>query len=232
MSEPEALPASEAYRLWAETYDEENVLTSLDELAIAVISPPLRGRSLLDAACGTARRLSFEAKAIPRLAVGIDLVPEMLRLAHRDSLRSRLLAAGDLRSLPIVGGTFDLVWCRLAAGHLEDLGALYIEFARLSRSGATVVVTDLHPCAARRGHIRTFIDRQGARHAVVHTVHAFDVHERAARAAGLEFVARVELSVGSRVLGFYEAAGALGRYERDHGRPLLVAYRFEAKGLR
>ena len=66
------------------------------------------------------------------------------------------------------------------------------------------------------------------RRAVAHTIHAFDAHERAAADAGLEFGARLELPVGSYVRRFYEAAGAIERYERDHGCPLLVAYRFEA----
>lgn len=48
-----------AYRLWAETYDEENPLTTLDESAVRAFTPELQGLDLLDAACGTGRRLAF-----------------------------------------------------------------------------------------------------------------------------------------------------------------------------
>jgi malonyl-CoA O-methyltransferase len=226
------MPVPDAYRLWAATYDEENVLTALDQLAVDILSPPLAGRRLLDAACGTARRLSFGKKGAPLTAVGVDLVPEMLRPARRDPLRSSRLAAGDVRSLPLSDGTFDLVWCRLAAGHLADLGPLYREFARVSRPGGAVIVTDLHPDAAGRGHVRSFRDPAGVRHAVAHTVHPMDAQEVASGQEGLALDARLELSVGSRVRAFYEAAGALDRYGRDEGQPLLVAYRFRAKGAR
>ncbi|MFW6078218.1 MAG: hypothetical protein ACODAE_01265, partial [Gemmatimonadota bacterium] len=53
-----ALPARDAYRLWARTYDEaETAVSALDELAVRRLTPPLDGLTLLDAACGTGRRL-------------------------------------------------------------------------------------------------------------------------------------------------------------------------------
>lgn len=39
------LPARVAYRLWAPTYEHENVMTALDELAVSILDPvpPPRG---------------------------------------------------------------------------------------------------------------------------------------------------------------------------------------------
>jgi SAM-dependent methyltransferase len=226
--EPPLAPR-EAYRLWAASYDAENVLSDLDERAAADLTPPLSGLALLDAACGTARRLRFEAGARPRLAAGIDLVYEMLDRARSVPSRSRRLATGDLRSLPLGTGMFDVVWCRLAAGHLPTLSPLYAELARVTRAGGVVVVTDFHPEAARRGHVRSFRDSSGAQRLVEHFVHELVEHEGAARASGLEIEKRLELAVGPEVRRLYEEAGGLDRYERDRGLRLLAAFLFRAQ---
>ncbi len=216
----------EAYTLWASTYDEENALTTLDELAISILTPPLAGLALLDAGCGTARRLVFDGDAAPRRAAGVDLVFEMILRAREDPRRTRALAVGDVRLLPIAGGIFDVVWCRLAVGHVEQLDALYGELSRAARPGGIVIVTDFHPAAARSGHVRSFRDAAGRSHVVAHAVHEAKDHEAAARRCGLSFDARLDIPVGSSVEHFYETAGVSSRYERDHGLPLLLALRY------
>ena len=40
-----ALAASEAYRLWAPTYERENVVTTLECALLEQLSPPPRGKS-------------------------------------------------------------------------------------------------------------------------------------------------------------------------------------------
>ncbi len=226
------LSPREAYRLWAPSYDGENVLSALDERAAAVLTPPLPGLSLLDAACGTARRLRFPARSGPRLATGIDLVLEMLLCARPDPSRSRRLAAGDLGRLPLASGAFDVVWCRLAAGHLRTVAPLYAELGRVTRAGGAIVVTDFHPEAARQGHVRSFRDASGARRLVEHTVHETDTHVEAACASGLDVEKRLELAVGPEVRQLYEKSGGLDRYERDRGLPLLAAFLFRAREKR
>jgi len=220
------LPAAAAYRLWAETYDEENPLTTLDRRAATLLSPPLKGKALLDAACGTGRRLVFREGDGPRLAAGIDLVFEMLRRGRAFAERPRATARGDLRALPIASSRFDVVWCRLATGHLPDLPSLYRELARVVAPGGLVLVTDFHPAAVRAGHRRLFRDASGKSHLVAHVVHEPEAHAEAAAAAGLSFDARLDLPVDDDVRVFWQRANALERFERDRGLPLLLALRF------
>jgi SAM-dependent methyltransferase len=220
------LPTRAAYRLWAATYDVENPLTTLDSLAVRFFSHDLAGRDLLDAACGTARRLVFGEKGRPRKACGVDLVYEMLAAGRRDSARPRATAGGDLRALPFPAASFDVVWCRLAAGHLPSLAPLYRECGRVLRPGGYVVVTDFHPDAIRKGHARTFRDVSGISHAVEHVVYEEPAHEAAAVDAGLTFDATGSFGVGSEVRVFYERAKKLDRYAADAGLPLLLALRF------
>jgi malonyl-CoA O-methyltransferase len=220
------LPAEAAYRLWSETYDVENPLTTLDERAAILLTPPLEGKALLDAACGTGRRLVFRDGNTPRRAAGLDLVLEMLRRGRADAHRSRATAAGDLRALPFPASCFDVVWCRLAAGHLPDLPPLYAELARVLGPGGTAVVTDFHPAAIRAGHRRLFRDASGKSHLVSHVVHEPEAHEHAAAGRGFSLERRLDLAVGDDLRVFWERAGALDRFERDHGLPLLLALGF------
>jgi len=219
-----------AYRLWAATYDVENPLTTLDSLAIRLFSHDIGGKRLLDAACGTARRLVFPKGHAPKSACGVDLVFEMLAVGRRDRARPRTTAGGDLRALPFGAELFDVVWCRLAAGHLLQIAPLYREFARVLRKGGYAVVTDFHPDAIRRGHARAFRDASGAAHVVEHVVHDADAHEASAREAGLAFDASGSLGVGAEVRPFYERAKKLDRYAADLGLPLLLALRFSKRG--
>jgi SAM-dependent methyltransferase len=220
-----ALAPREAYRLWSETYDEENPLTVLDQQAVRLFTPELEGLDLLDAACGTGRRLVFGAHP-PRSARGVDLVFEMLAQGRRVAGRPSATAAADVRALPFCAGTFDVAWCRLAAGHLEALPPLYAELARVLRKDGCAVITDFHPEAVRRGHTRVFRDASGTAHAVEHVVHTSAAHEEAAAACGMALDAGGWFSVGAEVRSFYERAGKLDRYARDAGMPLLLALRF------
>jgi SAM-dependent methyltransferase len=219
------LRTRDAYRLWSATYDEENPLTTLDEVAVRLFTPNLAGCDLLDAACGTGRRLVFVENR-PRSAAGIDLVFEMLAQGRRVPARPDTTAAADVRALPFPASRFDVAWCRLAAGHLPSIAGLYRELARVLRPGGCAILTDFHPEAIRRGHARIFRDAAGFSHQVEHVMHGPVEHEKAAEAAGLAFDAGGSLGIGAEVRPFYERAGKLDRYARDAGMPLLLALRF------
>lgn len=90
------LPAREAYRLWVDTYDAENPITVLEQHAVRMLTPPLAGGWLLDAGCGTGRRLPRTGGRGPRRVVGVDLVFEMLR--HARTRSSRSAGAGSPRN--------------------------------------------------------------------------------------------------------------------------------------
>ena len=221
-----SLTARQAYRLWAPNYDVENPVTALDQIAVDQLTPPLTDRTLLDAGCGTCRRLPSPSDTGLRLAVGVDLVREML-LANRDSAAPRpTVLTGDVRDLPLASDVFDLVWCRLSIGHIKEIALVYREFARVTRRGAVIVVTDFHPAAAREGHVRRFRDAAGNSHVVEHYPHQVDDHEQAANAVGLRLEARLECSVGPDVRSYYVNAGMTQQYEEQQGLPLVLALRF------
>lgn len=222
------LPPREAYRLWAPTYDRETPLTVLENTVAEELTPPLRGRTLLDVGCGTGRRLPGQAPAGPRLAVGVDLVWEMLRAggSERSAHSDRPLVLGDLRALPLGPETFDVIWCRLALGHLSELEEAYAELARVAAPRAIVVVAGFHPEAAERGHARSFRDPSGELRTVRHHVHTPQDHEAAAAAAGLVLDARKDVRVGPGLRPFFRKAGVPERYEEMEGLAVVLALRF------
>ncbi|MQA90444.1 MAG: methyltransferase domain-containing protein [Gemmatimonas sp.] len=222
------LPAREAYRLWADSYDAENPVTILERDCVRDLMPLLRGKALLDAACGTGRRLPDAETGGARRVVAVDLVHEMIHRAQARRRTPRALAVADVRALPFLESLFDIVWFRLAAGHVPDLGDAYRELARAARAGAYVIVTDFHPAAASAGHVRSFRDARGTLRVVEHHIHDVGVHVNAATRAGLTLERTIEPAVGPTVRQFYVAAGRLAAYERQRGLPLVLALLFRA----
>ncbi|WP_051683219.1 class I SAM-dependent methyltransferase [Sphingomonas sp. UNC305MFCol5.2] len=217
-----ALPVREGYRLWAPTYNAENAVSQLEASLVAEMTPPLAGLRLLDAGCGTGRRLRDCGAA---MATGVDLSPEMIAAGQGDLDPAIRLLVGDVRALPLPDAGFDLVWCRLVIGHLSECARAYAELGRVTARGGQVIVTDFHPAAHAAGHRRTF--RHGDQvHEVEHHVHELAIHREAARAAGLRLAAVRAAEVGPSVRPFYERAGRIAQYEADRGLPVVLALSF------
>jgi len=214
------LPPGEAYRRWAPTYEEAGALAQLDEQARARLDPSPE-MPLLDAACGTGRRLRRDGGGHLPGAFGIDLVLPMLLAGARGAA----VAASDLRAIPFGAGVFRTVWCRLAVGHVSQLELVYAELGRVLAPGGYLLVSDFHPDASRRGLVRSF--RSGAEVlAVEHHLHEIAAHRVAAAAAGLADEELLELAAGDEVRPHFEAAGKLDAWEAQRELPVLLALRF------
>lgn len=218
-----ALPAAQGYALWAPTYSAETVVSALEADTVSSFGIPLSGRRVLDAGCGVGRRLHDAREAGAAIALGVDLTPAMLAQAAGE----RLVAAADVRALPVADRAFDVVWCRLVLGHLSHVEQAYAELARVCAPGGTVLVTDFHPAAAAAGHRRTFRDAHGVEHELEHHVHRALDHQSAAERAGLTFREQRDRAVGASIRDHYERAGRLDMYERQRGLPLVLALVFE-----
>jgi SAM-dependent methyltransferase len=214
-----AMEPVEAYRLWAPTYSVETAISFLDEELAVAISPPLEGKRLLDAGCGTGRRL---AKQNAALAVGVDLSPEMLRAGTVQTV-----AIADVRALPFPEQAFDVIWCRLVLGHLADPRPAYKELARVCRARGQVLVSDFHAAAVAAGHRRSFRDQSGRECVVEHHVYDAVSHRSMAADAGLTLRSEREGVIGPGAEAFYARAGRQAAYRRDLGLPVVAAFLFE-----
>lgn len=224
----QALSAREGYRLWAPSYSPETAISHLEAGLVAVMTPPLAGLRLLDAGCGTGRRLRNTGAAS---AVGVDLSPEMLDagIGHGAVMPGVRTLVGDVRTLPLPDQAFDLIWCRLVLGHLPDIDRAYAELRRVAAANAMVIVSDFHPAAHAAGHRRTFREAGNVRE-VEHHVHTVAAHLEAARSAGLTPVDFSEASIGPDVRDFYDRAGRAPLYHEHLGLPVVLALSFRREG--
>jgi malonyl-CoA O-methyltransferase len=223
--EIDILSPAQGYARWAPTYEDETGVSLLDDVLVGRLTPPLADKRLLDVGCGTGRRLRNAGAA---MAVGVEPSREMIDAGtvHLAGRREVTIIQGEAGALPVPAGAFDVVWCRLVLGHVVGLAAPYAEMARALDQGGTVIVSDFHPEAYRRGHRRTF--RAAGRVWEIEThSHELDHHLAAAEAAGLKLVERDEASVGPAIRALYERAGRTALYEEHRGLPLVFALRFE-----
>jgi malonyl-CoA O-methyltransferase len=149
----------------------------------------------------------------------MDLSPDMLAAGG-----ARNVVSGDVRAMPFVSESFDMVWCRLVLGHLPDPLRAYSELARVCMPGGYVFVTDFHPDAVAAGHRRTFTDQTGTVHAIEHHVH--NNHADLALSAVLSVVAHHDGAVGPSIRDFYVRGVGLKAYKRDRGLKLIGAFLF------
>ncbi len=222
------LDPGEGYRRWAPTYSDETAISFLETGLVDSMTPLLAGLHLLDAGCGTGRRLRGCGAA---QVVGVDASAAMLDAGIGRGAPSADIATmvGDVRDLPLPDAGFDVIWCRLVIGHLPECAAAYRELARVAAPGARVIVTDFHAAAHAAGHRRTF--REGdAVYEVEHHVHSLDSQIAAARAAGLALVDRCEAVIGEPVRSFYDRAGRAALFEEHRDLPVVLALAFRRDG--
>jgi malonyl-CoA O-methyltransferase len=219
-----ALSARDAYRVWAPSYSDETAISYIEDQLVSAMTPDLSSARLLDAGCGTARRLRASGAAH---SVGLDESGEMLSAGiERDGpIADAGLFVGDVRAMPLADRSFDVVWCRLVLGHLDRIDEAYAELARVADAGATIIVSDFHPAAYEAGHRRSF-RAVGTVIEAEHHVHDADDHIRTAQAVGLTLNGVRDGTIGNDVLPFYERAGRTADHALHIGLPVVLALSF------
>jgi SAM-dependent methyltransferase len=213
------IEAPEAYRLWSSSYDDTaNPLLALEMRVLRERIDPAPGSRFIDVASGTGRWAAYAA-AHGATAIGLDLSPDMLRIAGGKSLLPGHLAVADMRALPIADAAADLAICSFGLSYVESIGSVIAELARFARR---VVISDLHPMAVRAGWVRSF--RFGSQvYRIRSYSHCLASIERAARDAGMERVWEVEASFGTPEERFFLASGKQDLFAAARETPAIFA---------
>jgi malonyl-CoA O-methyltransferase len=175
--------SSDAYAAWAPNYPPHahNALMETEQTAVLELLPPVSGRVVLDAGCGTGRYLRLLA-ALGARVIGVDLSQAMVQ-------RARALpwpvVRGDMASLPFASASCDVVVSGLALPDVPDLRRVAAEWARVLRRRGVVVYSTLHPIGRDLGWKRTYEVGEATRMLPAHW-HTTQDHQNACADAGLE----------------------------------------------
>jgi ubiquinone/menaquinone biosynthesis C-methylase UbiE len=176
---------SPGYDAWAPRYDSPNPAVDADELEVHRLLADVEGRVALDAACGPGRHCAHLRERGFEV-IGVDSNRSMLAVAE-SKVPGGDFRLGDLSALPIGDGTVDVVVCSLALTHVARLEPVIAEFARVTRPGGLVILSDMHPTAVTFGGAAVFpTDSQRFElNFVRNLVHPVSDYVRAAVSAGL-----------------------------------------------
>jgi SAM-dependent methyltransferase len=179
------LSVAEGYKVWSAVYDRQ--------LRAGLLEFPLlrrmtavdfgRARTAIDLACGTGRIGAWLKKKGVRAIDGVDLSPAMIDRARGKKVY-RSIRQGDITTVRLPRGGYDLTVCVLAACHLKTLSPLYRQMHRATRAGGTAVIVDYHPHFLLNGIPTHFPAPSGETIAIRNHIHLLSDHFRAARRAG------------------------------------------------
>ena len=182
----------DAYAAWAPRYppDAHNALMEVEQTAVLELLPPVAGRIVLDAGCGTGRYVRV-LTALGARPVGVDLSSAMVARARSFKLP---VARGDMNALPVTTASCDLVVSGLTVPDIPDLSPVVNEWARVLRHRGVLVYSTLHPIGKDLGWTRTYESANGVLSLPAHW-HTVAEHRAACTRAGLEVEAVREPSL-------------------------------------
>ena len=227
---PVLLGVEEGYKRWAPSYDRAlNPVVAREERYVESLFLNVRGKKVLDLACGTGRWLERLLGGGARCGAGVDVSSAMLRIADtKSSVRGKLVRS-DCLDLPFTSSVFDFGICSFAIGHIRDLPRMGREFARVMKPGGEVLVSDLHPEAYARGWRTGFRDDRSA----VQIEARGRVPEEIVgvfQAEGFECLAQVSLCLGEAERHIFVAANKEHEFEESCRVPAIIVHRFK-RGL-
>jgi ubiquinone/menaquinone biosynthesis C-methylase UbiE len=105
------------------------------------------GQRILDVACGTGliARLAAERVGASGTVTGLDLSPDMVKVARAASPSTITWHVGDATSLPFPDDAYDVVLCQLGLMFMPDRHAAVAEMRRVTAPGGRAVVSTPGP---------------------------------------------------------------------------------------
>jgi ubiquinone/menaquinone biosynthesis C-methylase UbiE len=212
----------EGHRIWAPSYDAGlNPLLALETRVLLDKLGPFEGCRFLDVACGTGRWMQLARERGARV-FGTDLCPEMLQRASRKASLCGKLCLADVCRVPFGDGMADFTFCSFALGYVASPVRAIAEMARVTRQGARVVITDLHPSALAAGWTRSF-RADGEVYEIDHHSHSAVAWEEAAGSAGLMLDWRIDANFAEPEREIFRQAGKDSQFSELSAIPAVLA---------
>lgn len=100
-------------------------------------------RELLDVGCGTGPMIELLLKEFPENHyTGVDLTPQMIKVAQDKKLSNTKFLVGDSENLPFNENTFDVLVCTNSFHHYPHPQTFVAEAARVLKTGGRLVLRD------------------------------------------------------------------------------------------
>jgi ubiquinone/menaquinone biosynthesis C-methylase UbiE len=214
------LSSSEAYRVWAPSYDtDSNPLLALEERTIQDLLPDVCSKTVLDVGCGTGRSMIRYGVRGAR-TFGADPSPEMLAEARKKPQISTSVVLADASCLPFANQVADLTVCSFALSYFRDILQSVNELARVTKRSGHVVISDLHPDAAANGWTRSFRVGQNT-YEIAHRTYDNEELHSVLRNARLHILTQEESGFAEPERPIFVAAGKEHAYPALMGRPAV-----------
>jgi cytosine/adenosine deaminase-related metal-dependent hydrolase/ubiquinone/menaquinone biosynthesis C-methylase UbiE len=209
-----ATAPSKVFDLWAQVYDEQpNPLLALEQRFLSQMLPDANGLDVLDAGCGTGRWLQLLANQHPASLVGVDSSPQMLQHASDTLGTTSTLRLGSCSTLPIPNASVDLTLASFVLSYLESLEAFARELQRVTRPGADVFLTDMHPDTAISCNWKRSFKANGAEEHLPTSGWSLELITDTFQACGFELLTRLEPRFDSHEKIIFEQNGKTKAYE-------------------
>jgi cytosine/adenosine deaminase-related metal-dependent hydrolase/ubiquinone/menaquinone biosynthesis C-methylase UbiE len=207
---------------WASNYDTSaNPMLVLEERVLTPLLPELEGRDVLDAGCGTGRWLHHCVGRHPASLTGVDISEAMLERAGEKLGAAAKLHCTAGKKLPVANASTDVIFGSFVLSYMESVEGFVEECARVTRSGAMVLLSDIHPTtAAKRGWRRTFRDGQESVELESYP-HSLQLIVAAFRRHGFEVVNLLESCFGEPEREVFAAAGRLSDFDNLASVPAI-----------
>jgi ubiquinone/menaquinone biosynthesis C-methylase UbiE len=136
-----------AYNEWSETYDaDENLTRDLDQQVTSNVLGNLHFDSILELGCGTGKNTVFLAQ-LGTVVHAVDFSRGMIEKArekiHEENVHFSIM---DItQHWQFEDQFFDLVSCNLVLEHIQNIGFIFSEAARVLQPNGYFFINELHP---------------------------------------------------------------------------------------
>ncbi len=136
--------SKETFNKQAEKFDSDNTGKHSRELYDDVLHKlsQFSFNKLLDVGCGTGNLLSLISSKYEVQLSGVDLSPNMLKIAHDKLGENADLRLGDSENLPFKDKSFDMVTCTDSFHHYPHPENVLAEIKRVLNSKGTLLIAD------------------------------------------------------------------------------------------
>ncbi len=153
------LSVDDGYTKWAADYDTySNGLIIMEEPLVRGLLSGVRGKRVLDVACGTGRHTLWLAEQ-GAIVTAVDRNRAMLEVAQSKETSSTITwKEADVAALPFDDRSFDVVLNALVMEHVRELRPALAEAHRVLVKGGTFVLSVYHPSFLLKGvppHFKT-----------------------------------------------------------------------------